>query len=31
MAYLTRAVRQRPNLTILSEARAERLIFDGAR
>jgi 5-(hydroxymethyl)furfural/furfural oxidase len=31
MAYLTRAVRQRSNLTILSEARAERLMFDGTR
>jgi 5-(hydroxymethyl)furfural/furfural oxidase len=31
MAYLTRNVRQRSNLTILSGARAERLLFDGAR
>ena len=31
MAYLTRDVRQRPNLAILSGARAERLIFDGTR
>ena len=31
MAYLTRVVRQRTNLAILSEARAERLIFDGTR
>jgi 5-(hydroxymethyl)furfural/furfural oxidase len=31
MAYLTRAVRQRPNLSILSGARAERLLFDGTR
>lgn len=31
MAYLTHAVRQRPNLSILSGARAERLVFDGAR
>ena len=31
MAYLTVAVRQRPNLEIISGARAERLIFDGTR
>ena len=31
MAYLTREVRQRPNLSILSGARAERLLFDGTR
>ena len=31
MAYLTRDVRQRPNLTILSGARAEQLLFDGTR
>jgi 5-(hydroxymethyl)furfural/furfural oxidase len=31
MAYLTRAVRGRPNLTILSGARAERLLFEGSR
>jgi 5-(hydroxymethyl)furfural/furfural oxidase len=31
MAYLTRDVRRRPNLTILCGARAERLLFDGAR
>jgi 5-(hydroxymethyl)furfural/furfural oxidase len=31
MAYLTAAVRQRPNLEIMSGARAERLIFDGTR
>ena len=31
MAYLTVAVRQRPNLEIMSGARAERLIFDGTR
>ena len=31
MAYLTRDVRQRPNLSILSGARAERLLFDGTR
>jgi 5-(hydroxymethyl)furfural/furfural oxidase len=31
MAYLTDTVRKRPNLQILSEARAETLIFDGAR
>jgi 5-(hydroxymethyl)furfural/furfural oxidase len=30
MAYLTRDVRARPNLSILSGARAERLLFDGA-
>jgi 5-(hydroxymethyl)furfural/furfural oxidase len=29
MAYLTRDVRQRSNLSILSGARAERLLFDG--
>src|SRR5262249_7660912 len=29
MAYLTRDVRKRPNLEIMSEARAERLIFEG--
>src|SRR5262245_32338335 len=31
MAYLTREVRRRPNLTIMSGARAERLLFDGTR
>jgi 5-(hydroxymethyl)furfural/furfural oxidase len=31
MAYLTREVRRRPNLTILAGARAERLIFDSTR
>jgi 5-(hydroxymethyl)furfural/furfural oxidase len=31
MAYLTRDVRQRTNLTILGGARAERLLFDGTR
>jgi 5-(hydroxymethyl)furfural/furfural oxidase len=31
MAYLTRDVRQRSNLTILSGARAEQLLFDGTR
>jgi 5-(hydroxymethyl)furfural/furfural oxidase len=31
MAYLTRDVRQRSNLTILGGARAERLLFDGTR
>ncbi|MPZ40974.1 MAG: hypothetical protein GEU95_23580 [Rhizobiales bacterium] len=31
IAYLTREVRQRPNLTILSGARATRLLFDGTR
>ncbi len=31
MAYLTRDVRQRPNLTILAGARAERLLFDSMR
>jgi 5-(hydroxymethyl)furfural/furfural oxidase len=30
-AYLTAAVRARPNLTILGETRAERLLFDGRR
>ncbi len=31
MAYLTRDVRRRPNLTILGGARAEQLLFDGTR
>jgi 5-(hydroxymethyl)furfural/furfural oxidase len=31
MAYLTRAVRQRPNLDVLCATRAERLLFDGTR
>jgi len=31
MAYLTRDVRQRRNLSILSRTRAERLLFDGTR
>lgn len=31
MAYLTRVVRERTNLTILAGARAERLLFDGTR
>ena len=31
MAYLTREVRQRPNLTMLGGTRAERLLFDGSR
>jgi 5-(hydroxymethyl)furfural/furfural oxidase len=31
MAYLTRDVRERANLTILAGARAERLLFDGTR
>jgi 5-(hydroxymethyl)furfural/furfural oxidase len=31
MAYLTRAVRERTNLTILAGTRAERLLFDGTR
>jgi 5-(hydroxymethyl)furfural/furfural oxidase len=31
MAYLTREVRQRPNFSILSGARAVRLLFDGTR
>jgi 5-(hydroxymethyl)furfural/furfural oxidase len=31
MGYLTRAVRQRPNLEILGATRAERLLFDGTR
>jgi 5-(hydroxymethyl)furfural/furfural oxidase len=31
MAYLTPAVRRRPNLKIMSETRAERLLFDGTR
>lgn len=31
MAYLTREVRQRPNLTIEGGVRADRLLFDGAR
>lgn len=30
-AYLTAAVRARPNLEVLGEARAERLLFDGTR
>lgn len=30
-AYLTSAVRARPNLTILAEAKAERLLFSGSR
>jgi 5-(hydroxymethyl)furfural/furfural oxidase len=31
MAYLTRDVRARPNFSIMSGARAERLLFDGTR
>ncbi|MBX9778500.1 MAG: GMC family oxidoreductase N-terminal domain-containing protein [Xanthobacteraceae bacterium] len=31
IAYLTRAVRERTNLTILAGTRAERLLFDGTR
>jgi 5-(hydroxymethyl)furfural/furfural oxidase len=31
MAYLTRAVRERANLTILAGTRAEQLLFDGTR
>ncbi len=30
-AYLTQAVRQRPNLTIWAETKAERVLFDGTR
>ena len=29
--YLTAEVRRRPNLTIMGEAQAERIVFDGRR